>query len=147
MRFTILLILFSINIYAQSTNINRIELIHKHSKQNFSTKIFIDCPQNEKKSITLKACIGEKCKDTIINRETFDTIYLSLIKISPKNMIADFEIGKDGATTTIKFGKNSNEISYSKWDLDKADKTLDLDFLKSVQLILKVANLKIDNLN
>ncbi|AWA31102.1 hypothetical protein HYN48_13950 [Flavobacterium magnum] len=149
MRKLLFFLFMNLSIYAQSDKINYIELIYEHSWQNFATSVRIESSfVNNAEPVKLRACVGEKCRDTLLSRESFDKLYNAVINIEPKKMAEGFEIGGDGAVTTIKFGSLSNNISYSIWGVDKDDAIFTFtDFLKAAQLILEFAKLKIEEIN
>jgi len=149
MRKILLFLLINFSAYSQSDKITHIELSYRHSMQNFATSVKIESSYiNKTEPVKLKACVGKKCRDTILSRESLDKIYLAVINIEPKNLVAGFEDGGDGAVTTIKFGSYPNDISYSLWGVYKDDPLfIPVDFLKAAQLILEAAKLKIEDIN
>ena len=88
-------------------------------------------------------------KEVEVSSKKFDLIVNQILKINNRDLVKDFSIGLDGATTSLEFGDMlTNTIKYRIWGLYKSDiNTNYKEFLLAVQLILNTANIKIDDFN
>ncbi|MCZ8091402.1 hypothetical protein [Flavobacterium sp.] len=101
---------------------------------------------NEAYSITVE--MHDKIKKINISEKKFKEIFDKILKIDNSELIKSFRVGLDGATTTLEIGGLLfNSIKYHVWGIYKKDSSRPKKFLKAVQIILKTADVKIDDLN
>lgn len=80
----------------------------------------------------------------------FSRIINQFKKIKNEDLIESFESGLDGGETSIEIGQyfSTNTIKYSIWGLHKSQSNTKFkELLKTVQMILKVAEIKIKDFN
>ena len=101
---------------------------------------------NEAYSITVETY--DKTKKINISEKKFKEIFDKILKIDNSELIKSFSVGLDGATTTLEIGGLLfNSIKYHVWGIYKKDPNRPKKFLKAIQIILKTAEVKIDDLN
>ena len=148
MKLKILLFFFFMSL-AVNAQFDKIEIINFKYSLNINTvKISIYPSFSNRNDMILKSQVNDAVKEIQISKEDLKQLQEALININVKDLCSNFEKGLDGATTKISFGNFWNEITYSVWGLSKYDsKTPFKDFLIATELILKLANIKISELN
>ncbi|WMW77125.1 hypothetical protein RF683_06405 [Flavobacterium sp. 20NA77.7] len=143
-------ILFFSSISAQENKINYIHFKYDISNVLFSdVEIFIGESNQQKnyynvivKHYKFTNQVEEKLT---INSDEFNKILTQFKKIKNDDLINTFESGLDGAETSIEVGTLLyNSIKYKVWGLNKKGSK---EFIKTVQMLLKIANIKIEALN
>lgn len=144
--FLLLTFCFYTNFYSQENNITFITF-ENYNSSAIGGEIEISIYPNDSRS---KATVEVKTpteKKIEISIEKYNEICESLLQISPKDIIEDFKVMLDGATTEIKFGDGFNRVSYSIHGLNVDDqKTAYKNFLNSTLIILNTVQIKIPNL-
>ena len=146
MKLKFFLFFVSLNASSQVDKIQKI--IFEYRLNLKSIKISIYPSFSNRNGMILKSQIKDSIKEIQISKEDFKQIQDAVINIDVKDLYGNFKMGLDGSTTKILFGDRWNEVSYSVWGLNKSDeKTPFKDFLHVTELILKLANIKISELN
>ncbi|ESU21158.1 hypothetical protein FSS13T_27320 [Flavobacterium saliperosum S13] len=147
-------ILFFSSISAQENKIDYISFKYDISNIVFSdVEIFIvkSFQQSNYYDVTVKYY---KFKDQVekklkLSPDEFNKILVQFKNIKNDDLFESFESGLDGATTSIEVGTLFyNSINYSIWGLHKEQTNKgSKEFLKTIQMILKIADIKISDFN
>lgn len=88
-------------------------------------------------------------KKTTISEEDFNNIIEAVCTINNSDLIENFSNGFDGSKSELKFGTVFyNSINFKLWSVNKNQINTNLrDFIKAIQLILKVSEIKIEEYN
>lgn len=91
----------------------------------------------------------KKKKKIEISEEDFNKIIQSICKINNSDLVENFVSGLDGSTSELEFGTfYSNSIKFELWGVHKNQINSNLkDFIETIQLILEVAEIKIEDYN
>lgn len=147
--------LIPINAFSQNLDIEKISVSYSNSARiGNKSKIYIALAENNlnsNKTVTVYINIDDENKDSFeISKNILKKIIKEILKIKPKDVIFDDTnlFTMDAATTTLSFGANLREVSYSVYGLSKADeKTSRKKMLEIVQEILEIGNIKIPEIN
>lgn len=89
----------------------------------------------------------EKTKKIDIDAKDFNTIVEHLFKINTVDLIKESSISFDGSRTEIEFGHLLyNHVKFEVYSINKNNPKLK-NFVETVQLILKLAEIKIEDYN
>jgi hypothetical protein len=93
--------------------------------------------------------LKKKKKKIKISEEEFNSIVNSFYTIKSSDLIDIFSFGLDGSVTELKIGVLlSNSIKFELWGIHKGKINTNLkELIETIQLILKIADLKIENFN
>jgi hypothetical protein len=152
---SLVFILFFSNSFSQKLDIKQISVSYINSARignNSNIRIALaDNNLYSEKTVTVYIYIDDKTKDSFeISKAIFNKIVKQILKIKPKDIILNDTnfFTMDAATTTLSFGAYIREVSYSVYDLSKADeKTSKKKMLKIVQQILEIGKIKIPEIN
>lgn len=115
-------------------------------------EVYIVLALNDKygKEITVYVTIDEnKTTSFELPLEKLVEISNEILKLKPEDIIEDTNlIALDAATTSLSFGNLWQTVTYSVYDLDNGDEnSTRREFLKVINKILEIANVKIRGLN
>jgi hypothetical protein len=115
-------------------------------------EVYIVLALNDKygKEITVYVTIDEnKTTSFELPLEKLVEISNEILKLKPEDIIEDTNlIALDAATTSLSFGNLWKTVTYSVYALDNGDEnSTRREFLKVVNKILEIANVKIRGLN
>ena len=87
--------------------------------------------------------------DFLITEEDFNKIIQSICKINNSDLVENFVSGLDGSTSELEFGTFFfNSIKFELWSVHKNQINSNLkNFIETIQLILEVAEIKIEDYN
>jgi len=135
-------------------NVDYISLKYSISSVVFQdAEIIVSSPNYNSKTYTINVkyyeYTKEKTKIITISEEEFNSIVDHFYNIKSSDLIDSFEIGLDGAITELEIGNFlSNSINYTLWGLHKKDSNTKLkDTIETIQLILKLSEIKINDFN
>lgn len=146
----VLFFLFSnVFVFSQNEKLDRISLEYRHSiKRNSKIKISIYPSYTTQDGYIVRSENNKIISEKEISNTEFKKIEKEIMKIKVKDLYNNFQFGVDGASTELSFGDTTNEITYKIWGLSKYDKNTSYkNFLKVTQVILKLADIKIDEIN
>ena len=91
----------------------------------------------------------KKKKKIEISEEDFNKIIQSICKINNSDLVENFVSGLDGSTSELEFGTFFfNSIKFELWSVHKNQINSNLkNFIETIQLILEVAEIKIEDYN
>ncbi|WP_298138262.1 hypothetical protein [Flavobacterium sp.] len=148
--YVVLFFLFSnVFVFSQNEKLDRIGLEYSHSiKRNSKIEISIYPSYNTQNGYILRSEIKKVISEKEISSTEFKKIEKEIMKIKAKDFFRDFRFILDAPKVTISFSDSSNDVSYSVNALSKYDKNTSYkNFLKVTQKILKLADIKIDEIN
>ena len=153
LNFLALFFVLSFTLNAQDkNNVNFIDFKYSQSIKLFSSiKISIYSKDLNKAPYELEAKYYEgskkKTKKINIDAKDFNTIVEYLFKINTVDLIEGFIFVADASTTEIEFGHFFDQhIKFELTGVNKNNPKLK-DFVETVQLILKLAEIKIEDYN
>lgn len=91
----------------------------------------------------------KKNKKIDISEEDFDKIIEAIVKINTSDLVENFASGLDGSITELEFGTIFfNSIKFELWGVHKTQINTNLkSFIETIQLVLKVAEINIEDYN
>ena len=146
----VLLFLFSnVFVFSQNEKLDRISLEYNHSvKRNSKIEISIYPSYNTHDGYIVRSEINKVISEKEISNTEFKKIEKEIMKIKTKDFFKNFRFILDAPIVTISFSDSSNDVSDSVNALSKYDNNTSYkNFLKVTRMILKLAEIKIDEIN
>ena len=105
-------------------------------------------PYNTHDGYIVRSEINKVISEKEISNTEFKKIEKEIMKIKTKDFFKNFRFILDAPIVTISFSDSSNDVSYSVNALSKYDNNTSYkNFLKVTRMILKLAEIKIDEIN
>lgn len=148
-------LIVSVTSFSQELKIDTISLSYDHSSAYFGpmNEVSIVFAINDAYigNVTVYITIDKKKKDTFeISREKFKEISDDILIIKPKDFLFDEKLlfPLDAPTISLSFGYFTRSITYAAYGLSKNEEnSTRKDFLKIIQKILEIADVKIVGIN